>query len=115
LLRGKLADLRATGCAPAKIQLAGGGSQHPAWRRLLADALGVPLYPSGNGWLTARGAALIAAMATGMLPPGMHTRPARETEARETEARETEAVVGKPALAEASYRRFCSAASRMTG
>jgi xylulokinase len=102
LLRGKLDDMRAAGCAPAKIQLGGGGSQHPAWRRLLADALGVPLYPSGTGWLTARGATLIAATATGMLTGGTDAgRPAGEAAA----------VAGTDPLADAGYRRFRSSAS----
>ena len=56
------------GGAPAALQLAGGGSRHPAWRQLLADALAVPLFPAGNGSLTAQGAALIAATATGLVP-----------------------------------------------
>jgi xylulokinase len=103
LLRGKLDDMRAAGCAPAKIQLAGGGSRHPAWRRLLADALAVPLYPSGAGWLTARGAALIAAAATGMLPGRMETVRSGQN---------AEAVVGTGTLAEASYRRFRSASQQ---
>jgi xylulokinase len=100
LLRGKLDDMRAAGCAPAKIQLAGGGSQHPAWRRLLADALALPLYPSGARWLTARGAARIAATAAGMLPGAVETARSDKT---------AEAVVGTGTLAETSYRRFRSA------
>jgi len=103
LLRGKLDDLRAAGCAPAKIQLAGGGSQHPAWRRLLADALAVPLYPAGAGWLTARGATMIAATATGTLPRA--AEPGRP-------GRTAEVIEGGSPLAEASYRRFLSSASR---
>jgi xylulokinase len=103
LLRSKLDDMRAAGCAPAKIQLAGGGSQHPAWRRLLADALAMPLYPSGAGWLTARGAALIAATATGMLPGGMEAVRSGQN---------AEAVVGTDTLAETSYRRFRSASQQ---
>jgi xylulokinase len=103
LLRGKLDDMRAAGCAPAKIQLSGGGSVCPAWRQLLADALAVPLYPSGDGWLTARGAARIAATATGMLPAetGRRVQPAEE-------------IAGKAALAEAGYRRFRSSASQQS-
>jgi xylulokinase len=72
LLRGQLDDLRAAGSAPARVMLAGGGSRHPAWRQLLADALAVPLHPAAvpfsgpeTGWLTARGAALLAARAAG--------------------------------------------------
>ncbi len=102
LLRGKLDDMRAAGCAPAKIRLAGGGTRHPAWRQLLADVLAVPLYPAGPGWLTACGAAQIAAAATGM-------RTWARTPDRSGE--NDEAVVGASQLAEASYRRFRSSAS----
>jgi xylulokinase len=101
LLRGKLDDLRALGYAPVAIQLAGGGSRHPAWRQLLADALGVPLYPGGDGWLTPRGAALIAAAAIGL---------GAGTTARSVQ--NSEAVVGHAHLAELSYQRFRSAASQ---
>jgi xylulokinase len=100
LLRGKLDDLRAH-CppGPAAIQLAGGGSRDPAWRQLLADALGVPLYPAGDGWLTPRGAAMIAAAATGLRA---------RTTARSVQ--NSEAVVGRADLAEPGYLRFRSAA-----
>ncbi len=103
LLRGKLDDMRAAGCAPARIRLAGGGTRHPAWRQLLADVLAVPLYPAGSGWFTASGAALIAAAATGLVT--WARTPARSGE-------EGEVVVGASQLAEASYRRFRSSASQ---
>jgi xylulokinase len=96
LLRGKLDDMRAAGCAPDKIRLAGGGTRHPAWRQLLADVLAVPLYPAGSGWLTARGAALIAAEAIGLAGA---RRPDRSEDQKE-------AVTGASQLAEAAYRRF---------
>jgi xylulokinase len=98
LLRGKLDDMRAAGCAPDKILLAGGGARHPAWRQLLADVLAVPLYPAGAGWLTARGAALIAAQATGL------------PRARSPDRSEDQkvAVTSASQLAEAAYRRFLS-------
>jgi xylulokinase len=70
LLRSQLDDLRATGSAPARVMLAGGGSRNPAWRQLLADALAVPLHPAADpetGWLTARGAILLAARAAGLV------------------------------------------------
>jgi xylulokinase len=104
LLRGKLEDLRALGCAPAAIQLGGGGSRHPAWRQLLADALAVPLYPdlAGTGWLTARGAALLAAVAAGLVPAARTTVHSGQS---------TEPVVAASQQAEQSYRRFASAAS----
>ncbi len=98
LRRGKLDDLRAH-CtpSPAAIQLAGGGSRPLAWRQLLADALGVPLYPVGDGWLTARGAALIAAAATGLVPDA-------GTTARSDH--DLEAIVPTSQLAESAHRRF---------
>jgi xylulokinase len=104
LLRGKLDDLRAIGPpGPAALQLAGGGSRHPAWRQLLADALAVPLYPAGNGWLTARGAALIAAAAAAVVPAASATARSGQN---------TEAVVPASQLAEQSYHRFRAAASQ---
>jgi xylulokinase len=103
LLRGRLDDLRAdTTPGPAAMQLAGGGSRTPGWRQLLADALAVPLYPAGNGWLTARGAAQLAAAATGLV---------RDAKATVRSGQNTEAVVGASQLAEQSYHRFASAAS----
>jgi xylulokinase len=102
LLRGKLDDLRAQHPpGPAAIQLAGGGSRLPAWRQLLADALGVPLYPAGDGWLTARGAALIAAAATGLVPDASTTARSDQN---------PEAVMPTSQLAESAHRRFTSAA-----
>jgi xylulokinase len=101
LVRGKLDDLRAS-CAPgpAALQLAGGGSRSLAWRQMLADALAVPLHPAGDGWLTARGAALLAATATGLVPDA-------STAVRSDES--TEAVMPASHLAEQAYRRFAGA------
>ena len=45
LLRGHLEAMRAVGAGPARIQLAGGGTRHPAWRQLLADVLAVLPLP----------------------------------------------------------------------
>ena len=105
LLRGKLDDLGAGGTPrPAAIQLAGGGSRHPAWRQLLADALAVPLYPAGAGWLTARGAALLAAAAAG-LPDASTTVRSGQNSA---------AIVPGLQLAEPSYQRFSSVASHQS-
>jgi sugar (pentulose or hexulose) kinase len=101
------------------IRLAGGGSRHPAWRQLLADALFVPLVPAAGplagetGWLTARGAALLAAAAAGLVPPAATA--AGSTTAGSTAAGSTaEEGTVRPAspLAEAGYRRFRSVASQ---
>ncbi len=107
LLRGKLDDLRAAGRAPTALRLGGGGSRHPAWRQLLADALAVPLYPDGadTGWLTARGAAQLAAVATGLVP---------DASTMVRSGQNSEPVVAASQQAEASYRRFASAASQQT-
>jgi xylulokinase len=64
LLRQRLDDLRAAGRDPRGVVLGGGGAAHPAWRDLLADALGLPLRPAPAAWLTAVGAARLAAAAT---------------------------------------------------
>jgi xylulokinase len=105
LLRGQLDELRAAGCAPAKIMLAGGGSTPPAWRQLLADVLDLPLYPAGTDELTARGAALLAAIAAGTVPNG-------RTTARSGRKIGQAVTAADPfRLAEAGYRRFGSSSS----
>jgi xylulokinase len=63
LLRERLDDLRGAGHDPSSVILGGGGATHPAWRDLLAAALGVPLRPAPAAWLTAAGAARLAAAA----------------------------------------------------
>jgi xylulokinase len=64
LLRERLDDLRAAGHDPSRVILGGGGATHPAWRDLLAAALAVPLRPAPAAWLTAAGAARLAAAAS---------------------------------------------------
>jgi xylulokinase len=84
LLRDRLGDLRAAGHDPARVLLGGGGSRHPAWRQLLADILGLPLYPAAASWaeaswaeaswLSPAGAAMLAvAVREGRLPGGVST------------------------------------------
>ena len=64
LLRQRLDDLRAAGHHPGSVILGGGGAAHPAWRELLADELGLPLRPAPAAWLSASGAARLAAAAS---------------------------------------------------
>jgi xylulokinase len=64
LLRRRLDDLRAAGHHPRGVVLGGGGAAHPAWRDLLAGALGLPLRPAPAAWLSAAGAARLAAAAS---------------------------------------------------
>lgn len=66
LLRSKLEDLRQAGGRPEKVVISGGGSRDPGWQRLLSDVLQLPLFSSGSSWLSARGATLIAGVATGL-------------------------------------------------
>ena len=47
----------------AAVILGGGGAAHPAWRAQLADTLALPLRPAPTAWLTATGAARLAAAA----------------------------------------------------
>jgi xylulokinase len=63
LLRERLDDLRAAGHAPRRVILGGGGTANPAWRALLARALGLPLRDATTSWLTPTGAARLAAEA----------------------------------------------------
>ena len=70
LLRRRLDDLRAAGHHPDAALLGGGGATHPAWRQLLADVLGLPLHPADTSWLSASGAAGVAAAAAGMRRAG---------------------------------------------
>ncbi len=103
LLRDHLHAIRAAGADPARIQLAGGGTTHPAWRQLLADTLGIPLYPDGAGWLTARGATMLAARAAGLAATAATT---------DRSAQKSPVVPAASHVAEASYHRFRSLASR---
>jgi xylulokinase len=48
------------GVTAPEITLVGGGSQHPAWRHAIADALGLPVIVRGGGEHAARGAAMQA-------------------------------------------------------
>ena len=66
-LRQALEALESTGLAAPSLRLAGGGTLDPRWRRLLADILGRPLLPLAVAAASARGAALLAAVAGGAL------------------------------------------------
>jgi xylulokinase len=99
LLRKRLDDLRAAGHQPEAVLLGGGGATHPAWRQLLADVVALPLHPADTSWLSAAGAARVAAAAAGM--EGTGESPGRSGYWN------TEAVVpGERNLASAGYDRF---------
>lgn len=64
-LRDGLGVLQDLGHDAGRLRLAGGGSLEPAWRQLLADVLGRPLHAVAVPAASARGAALLAGLATG--------------------------------------------------
>lgn len=57
----------AVGGRPRTVWLAGGGTTSPAWRQLLADVLQMELHAVAVPGASARGAALLAAQAAGLL------------------------------------------------
>ena len=56
-----------SGPRPDRLRLAGGGTLAAGWRQLLADVLGVPLYAVDVPAASGRGAALLGAIAAGLL------------------------------------------------
>jgi xylulokinase len=101
LLKARLEDLRAAGRHPESAIIGGGGTRHPAWRQLLADVLGLPLHPAPTTWLSATGAAMVAA-AAGRLPWGV---------GRDRSDNEKETIApADPDAARASYGRWRIAA-----
>jgi xylulokinase len=99
LLRRRLNDLRAAGHQPQSVLLGGGGATHPAWRQLLADVLALPLHPADTSWLSAAGAARVAATAAGMEGTG-------ESRGRSGYWNAPAVVPGERNLASAGYDRF---------
>jgi xylulokinase len=99
LLRRRLDDLRAAGHRPEAVLLGGGGATHPAWRQLLADVLALPLHPGDTSWLSAAGAARVAAAAAGMEGTG-------ESRGRSGYWNTAAVVPGERNLASAGYDRF---------
>jgi xylulokinase len=99
LLRKRLDDLRAAGHQPEAVLLGGGGATHPGWRQLLADVLALPLHPADTSWLSAAGAARVAAAATGMEGTG-------ESRGRSGYWNTAAVVPGERNLASAGYDRF---------
>jgi xylulokinase len=68
-IRAGLDALRERGAAPERLRLAGGGTVHPGWRQLLADAIGLPLDAVSCTNAGARGAALLGGLAAGAIAP----------------------------------------------
>ena len=64
-LRVALEALPATSEAATTLRLAGGGSEHPAWRQMLADILNRELLTVDTPAASVRGAALLGSIASG--------------------------------------------------
>ncbi len=67
-IRDGLEALLETGIEAPALRLAGGGTTVQIWRQLLADTLQRPLYSSEISSASARGAALLAGVASGIFP-----------------------------------------------
>ena len=65
-IRDGFEALLATGMSIPSLRLAGGGTTVQLWRQLLADSLQRPLYTSEISSASARGAALLAGVASGV-------------------------------------------------
>ena len=65
-IRDGFEALLATGMSIPSLRLAGGGTTVQLWRQLLADTLQRPLYTSEISSASARGAALLAGVASGV-------------------------------------------------
>lgn len=96
-LRQGLEAIAATGVTPAALRLAGGGTLEPAWRQLLSDVLQLPLHSVSVSAASARGAAMLAGMGTGLLPALPH----------QLDHTVTVPTLFHPEL-EASWKRFCA-------
>jgi xylulokinase len=57
----------------SELRLVGGGTLEPRWRQMLCDVLGVPLVSSGTPNASARGAALLSGLATGIYKNTLET------------------------------------------
>jgi len=57
--------LAASGARPVELRVSGGGSASPSWLRMLAGVAGVPVVRTADAEAGARGAFLVAAVATG--------------------------------------------------
>ena len=65
-LKQGLDAITATGVSVTELRLAGGGTLEPAWRQLLADVLQVSLYSVTVTAASARGAAILAGLGSGV-------------------------------------------------
>ena len=60
--------LRGMGVSPAQMVACGGGAKSPLWRQMLADMYGCPVCTAAKENSAALGAAILAAVGTGLYP-----------------------------------------------
>ncbi len=107
-LKDGLAALEATGANASELRLAGGGTLDPRWRQLLADVLGRSLLATDVPDASARGAALLAGVASGVFRDAQATLGLAPTPV----------LVAEPASSDAyrdAYARFRSLYPRVKG
>lgn len=110
-LRTALEALLETGIRAPELKLVGGGTLKTSWQQLLADVLGRPLRllsPSVASVASARGAALLAGLASGVYTS------VEETLILAPEARRT-VLPQNPARYEAAYARYRELYPRLSG
>lgn len=79
-VRGAVEAMEAAGIAVTELHLAGGGTMDESWRQLLADVLGKSLLAATSPAGAARGAAVIAGLASGVYKTGADSVTALGTE-----------------------------------
>ncbi len=104
-VRDGLEALTKAGIHPTTLRLAGGGNERAFWRQLLADTLREPLQVSSVANASARGAAFLAALASGT---PAHALPAATLEGK------VEPDAPNPDL-EGAYQRFQELYPRVFG
>jgi xylulokinase len=67
-MRDQLELLRSLGVQPAEAVVAGGLVNSPVWKQLTTDIMGIPLYTVNTGESSAFGAAILAAVGSGLFP-----------------------------------------------
>ncbi|MDQ3862775.1 MAG: xylulokinase [Actinomycetota bacterium] len=112
-LREALEALEGLGIIVPELRLAGGGTKGGSsepWRQLLADVLGRPLWPLPDeisSVASARGAAFLAGLASGVYPTAEDTLPLTPEPERPIQP-------GEPAY-EPAYRRYTELYPRLHG
>ncbi|MCL6511514.1 MAG: hypothetical protein K6U78_12595 [Anaerolineae bacterium] len=74
-VRAMVAALRQANQPVRALLMLGGATRTPGWPRVLADVTGMPIYTCDDGFLGARGAAILAGLGAGRYPSAAHGWP----------------------------------------